>query len=107
MAKYKQNEETVIDTVSPFENRGDIPEVVTPVSKKSQFEVVGPGGLNFGIGGKYYNTGSENFVSQGGILYVGIAENQKAMQEIYDYSPLGSTWVKAPEGYRAKWEKFI
>ena len=110
MAKYKRNEETELSaTVSPFESEGEAQEIAeTPVSKKQLFEVAWPHkGQNFAIGGKYYNTGSENFISPGGTVYRGIGKDQDAMQEIYDFGPIGANYVKAPKGYRAKWEKFV
>ena len=109
MAKSKKNEETVFQsTVSPSENLDTKPTTkAVKASKKPQFEVCCDHGLNFAVGGKYYNTGERDFITETGRVYKGIANDQEAMTEIYEFGPIGKNWVKAPAGYRAKWEKFI
>lgn len=110
MAKYRKNEEAEHKSfVSPSEKPESIStNVISRKSKKPQFEVSYPhSGHNFALGGKYYNTGSKDWVSPGGRVYKGIANDQEAMKEIYEFGPISKTWVKAPEGYRPKWEKFI
>lgn len=112
MAKRRKNEETELSaSVSPFESPEhetvEAPEVKPQTSKKSQFEVCCTPGLNFAVGGKFYNTGSDNFITPNGKIYKGIANDQEAMQEIYEFGPIALNWIKAPKAYRAKWEKFI
>ncbi len=109
MAKAKKKEEAVSHgTVSPSENFDTEAIEAVNASKKPQFEVSYPHkGHNFAVGGKYYNTGAGDFVTPGGRIYKGIANDQEAMKEIYEFGPIGKNWVKAPVGYEAKWEKFI
>ena len=108
MAKYKKNEETVDSTVSPSQSFEKEPiKKAAKVSRKPQFEVCCAHGLNFAVGGKYYNTSDSDFITSGGRIYKGIANDQEAMKEVYDFGPIAKNWVKAHATYTAKWEKFI
>ena len=108
MAKRKNEEGVFNRTSSPSKNQETERKApAKKVSRKQQFEVVGTPGRNFAIGGRYFNTGSEDWYSPGGRKYAGIANNQEFLQWIYDWGPLGATWVKAPEGHEAPWAKFI
>lgn len=104
MAKYRKNEETVEQTtVSPSESK----QVKKPASKKPVFEVIGTHGRNFAIGGRFFNTGKDDFITPNGRVYKGIANDQDSLRWVYDYAPLGSQWVKAPKDYRAPWYRFV
>lgn len=110
MAKNRKNEETVsLDTVSPFESEEKESKPKSSASKKQLFEVSEAyrGGLNFAIGGRFFNTGKTDFVTEMGRVYKGIEDDQEAMQWVYDYAPSGATWIKAPKGHRAPWHRFI
>jgi len=67
MAKRKNEEGVFNRTSSPSKNQdAERKAPAKKVSRKQQFEVVGTPGRNFAIGGRYFNTSSEDWYSPGG-----------------------------------------